>query len=49
MHKFPAAVDAHYDRRLDRIVFRLSSGVELAFPRRQAQGLERARPSTGQD
>ena len=43
--KFPAAVKAHYDRRLDRIVIGLSSGVELTFPRRRAQGLERARPS----
>ena len=43
--KFPVAVKAHYDPRLDRIAIGLSSGVELAFPRRRAQGLERARPS----
>ncbi|HEX9119187.1 MAG TPA: DUF2442 domain-containing protein [Terriglobales bacterium] len=43
--RFPAAVDAHYDRRLDRVVVRLDSGVELAFPPRRAQGLEHARPS----
>jgi hypothetical protein len=43
--KFPAAVEARYDRRQDRIVICLSSGIELAFPRRRAQGLERARPS----
>lgn len=43
--RFPAAVGAHYDRRLDRVVICLDSGVELAFPPRRAQGLERARPS----
>ena len=43
--RFPAAVGAHYDRRLGRVIIRLDSGVELAFPPRRAQGLERARPS----
>ncbi len=43
--KFPAAVDAHYDRRIARIMIRLSSGVELAFPPQNAQGLENAKPS----
>lgn len=41
----PAAARAHYDRRHDRIVIALRSGVELAFPRKSAQGLERARPT----
>jgi hypothetical protein len=43
--RFPAAVDAHYDRRLDGIIVRRNSGVELAFPPGHAQGLEHARPS----
>lgn len=43
--RFPSAVDAHYDRRLDRVIIRLDSGVELAFPPQRAQGLEGARPS----
>jgi hypothetical protein len=43
--RFPAAVSAHYDRRLDRVVICLDSGVELAFPPRRTQGLEHARPS----
>ncbi len=41
--RFPMAVDAHYDRRLDRVIIRLDSGVELAFPPGRAQGLEGAR------
>jgi hypothetical protein len=38
----PKAVGARYDRRLDRIVIRLSSKLELAFSPRDAQGLEEA-------
>ena len=41
----PIAVAAHYDRRRDRIVVGLSTGAELAFPPRIAEGLERAAPS----
>lgn len=37
------AVHARYDRRIDRVVVRLNTGLELAFPPRQAQGLENAR------
>ncbi len=43
--RFPAAVKAWYDRRIDRVRVRLSSGVELAFPPNIAQGLEKAKTS----
>ncbi len=39
----PVAVEAHYDRGRGRVVVRLSTGLELAFAPRDAQGLERAR------
>ncbi len=38
----PVAVGARYDRGRGRIVVRLSTGLELAFAPRDAQGLERA-------
>jgi hypothetical protein len=41
----PFALEAHYDRRRDRIVVRLNNGLELAFPPGIAQGLEQATPS----
>ncbi len=41
----PRAVAAHYDRRLGRIVIRLSSKLDVAFSPRDAQGLENATPS----
>lgn len=41
----PKAVSAHYDRRRHRVVIGLSSNVEVGFSPRDAQGLERARPS----
>jgi hypothetical protein len=41
----PIATSARYDRRRDRIVVSLSTGAELAFPPRLAQGLENAAPS----
>lgn len=40
----PRAIAAHYDRRVSRVVIMLSSGVELAFPPRLAEGLFNARP-----
>lgn len=43
--KVPKAVSAKYDRRIGRVVIALSSGLELAFSPRNAQGLEEARPS----
>jgi len=41
----PAAVAARYDRQRGRVVIELSTGYEVAFPPRRAQGLERAKPS----
>jgi hypothetical protein len=39
------AVAACYDRRISRIVIRLSSGLEVAFSPHDAEGLEEARPA----
>jgi hypothetical protein len=41
----PSAVAARYDRARDRVMVELSTGYEVAFPPRRAQGLERAKPS----
>jgi Protein of unknown function (DUF2442) len=41
----PGAVTARYDRARDRVVIELSTGYEVAFPPRRAQGLERAQPA----
>lgn len=41
----PTAVAAHYDRSSGRIVIRLNSKLEVSFHPRDAQGLERAKPS----
>ena len=38
----PVAVEARYDRRVGRIVVVLSTGLEIAFPPKRAQGLENA-------
>jgi uncharacterized protein DUF2442 len=38
----PIAVGARYDRRRDRVVVSLDSGVELAFPPSLAEGLQNA-------
>jgi hypothetical protein len=40
----PSAVTARYDRRSKRIVIRLSSGLDIAFAPRDAEGLENAKP-----
>jgi hypothetical protein len=40
----PSAVSARYDRRSKRIVVRLSSGLDVGFAPRDAQGLENAKP-----
>ena len=42
--KQPTAVAARYDGRLRRIVVRLSTGLDVAFAPRDAQGLETATP-----
>src|SRR5262245_63941183 len=41
----PAARSAHYDRERDRVVVELSTGIQLAFQPRRAQGLEAAQAS----
>jgi len=41
----PRALAADYDRTSGRIVIRLSSGLDVSFSARDAQGLEHARPS----
>lgn len=40
----PAAVEARYDRESGRVVVRLSTGLDVAFPPGDAQGLEAAGP-----
>jgi hypothetical protein len=42
LRKSPCATTAHYDRKRDRVVIGLSTGLEVAFRPRNAQGLERA-------
>ena len=37
------AVSAHYDRRIGRVVVRLSSGLEVAFSPHDAEGLQTAK------
>jgi Protein of unknown function (DUF2442) len=39
----PTAVAARYDRRSDRVVVSLSSGIDISFSPRQAQGLDNAK------
>lgn len=41
----PRAVNAHYDRRIGRIVIQLNTNLEVAFSPRDAQGLENASPA----
>ena len=38
----PHALSARYDRRIRRVVVRLSTGLEISFSPRDAQGLETA-------
>ena len=40
----PRAVGARYDRRRSRVVVTLDSGLELTFPPRLAEGLDKAAP-----
>ena len=40
----PIATEARYDRGTDRVVIGLSSGIEVAFRPRHAQGIEHAKP-----
>jgi hypothetical protein len=41
----PRALSARYDRRSNRVVIHLSTGIELAFPPAIVQGLENATPA----
>lgn len=45
LERNPVAVEAHYDRKRDRIVVRLSSKLEISFSPRDAQGLEQGTPA----
>ena len=38
----PRAVGAHYDQRCNRVIVRLTTGIELGFAPQDAQGLEHA-------
>lgn len=40
--KTPCAMKARYERKRDRVVVELNTGIEVAFRPRDAQGLERA-------
>jgi hypothetical protein len=44
LRKIPCATKAHYERKRDRVVIGLNTGIEVAFRPRDAQGLERAKP-----
>ncbi len=41
----PTAVSATYDRRSDRVVVRLSSGLDVGFSPHDTQGLETVKPA----
>lgn len=41
----PTAESARYDRRIGRVVVRLSTGLDVAFSPHDAQGLEAAKPA----
>ena len=45
LRKTPCAVKARYDRKRERVVIDLSTGIEIAFRPHDAQGLERANPN----
>jgi hypothetical protein len=44
LRKTPSAMKARYERKRDRVVVELSTGIEVAFRPGDAQGLERAKP-----
>ena len=44
LRKIPWATTAQYERKRDRVVIGFSTGIEVAFRQRDAQGLERAKP-----
>jgi hypothetical protein len=44
LRKTPCATKAHYERKRDRVVIGLNTGIEVAFRPCDAQGLKRAKP-----
>jgi hypothetical protein len=44
LRKTSHAMNVRYDRKRDRVVVELNTGIEVAFRPRDAQGLQRARP-----
>ena len=44
LRRNPCATRAHYERKRDRVVVELTTGIEVAFRPRDAQGLEHAKP-----
>ena len=44
LRKTPCAMRARYERKRDRVVVELNTGIEVAFRPGDAQGLERAKP-----
>ena len=44
LRKAPCATSVHYERKRDRVVIGLNTGIEVAFRPRDAQGLEHAKP-----
>jgi uncharacterized protein DUF2442 len=44
LRKTPCAMKARYERKRDRVVVEVNTGIEVAFRPGDAQGLERAKP-----
>jgi hypothetical protein len=44
LRRIPCATNVHYERKRDRVVIGLSTGIEVAFRPRDAQGIARAKP-----
>lgn len=42
---FPRAISAHFNRKSGRVVIHLDSKLDVSFSPRDAEGLERAKPS----
>ncbi len=43
--KYPAAIEAKYDRRIGRVYVVLKTGLAIAFNPHEVQGLEHAKPA----
>ena len=44
LRKTPRATSVHYERKRDRVVIGMNTGIEVAFHPRDAQGLKHAKP-----